>query len=82
MDKATEEHELNFGNCNSSRRIIREVCEKDREEFGVISGITNHNYYTNSFHIPVYYNIQAINKIRLEGPFHALCNGDILRILN
>ncbi|MGR5982466.1 anaerobic ribonucleoside-triphosphate reductase [Bacillus cereus] len=41
----------------------------------MISGITNHNYYTNSFHIPVYYNIQAINKIRLEGPFHALCNG-------
>ena len=56
--------------------------KKDREEFGVISGITNHNYYTNSFHIPVYYNMQAINKIRLEGPFHALCNGDILRILN
>ena len=49
--------------------------KKDREEFGEINGITNHNYYTNSFHIPVYYNIQAINKIRLEGPFHALCNG-------
>ncbi|PFL17558.1 anaerobic ribonucleoside-triphosphate reductase [Bacillus cereus] len=76
MDKATEEHELNFSViATPAEGLSGKFVKKDREEFGVISGITNHNYYTNSFHIPVYYNIQAINKIRLEGPFHALCNG-------
>ncbi|PGZ54083.1 anaerobic ribonucleoside-triphosphate reductase [Bacillus anthracis] len=76
MDKATEEHELNFSViATPAEGLSGKFVKKDREEFGMISGITNHNYYTNSFHIPVYYNIQAINKIRLEGPFHALCNG-------
>ncbi|MDA2165269.1 anaerobic ribonucleoside triphosphate reductase [Bacillus cereus] len=76
MDKATEEHELNFSViATPAEGLSGKFVKKDREEFGVISGITNHNYYTNSFHIPVYYNMQAINKIRLEGPFHALCNG-------
>ena len=83
MDKATEEHKLNFSViATPAEGLSGKFVKKDREEFGVISGITNHNYYTNSFHIPVYYNMQAINKIRLEGPFHALCNGDTLRILN
>jgi len=76
MDKATEEHQLNFSViATPAEGLSGKFVKKDRKEFGVISGITNHNYYTNSFHIPVYYNIQAINKIRLEGPFHALCNG-------
>ncbi|MCQ6287772.1 MULTISPECIES: anaerobic ribonucleoside triphosphate reductase [Bacillus cereus group] len=76
MDKATEEHQLNFSIiATPAEGLSGKFVKKDREEFGEISGITNHNYYTNSFHIPVYYNIQAINKIRLEGPFHALCNG-------
>ena len=76
MDKATEEHQLNFSViATPAEGLSGKFVKKDREEFGEINGITNHNYYTNSFHIPVYYNIQAINKIRLEGPFHALCNG-------
>ncbi|PGZ08020.1 anaerobic ribonucleoside-triphosphate reductase [Bacillus cereus] len=76
MDKATEEHQLNFSViATPAEGLSGKFVKKDREEFGVIRGITNHNYYTNSFHVPVYYNIQAINKIRLEGPFHALCNG-------
>lgn len=71
-----EEHQLNFSViATPAEGLSGKFVKKDREEFGEISGITNHNYYTNSFHIPVYYNIQAINKIRLEGPFHALCNG-------
>lgn len=69
MDKATEEHKLNFSViATPAEGLSGKFVKKDREEFGVISGITNHNYYTNSFHIPVYYNMQAINKIRLEGP--------------
>ncbi|MDD6088137.1 MAG: anaerobic ribonucleoside triphosphate reductase [Desulfovibrionaceae bacterium] len=47
----------------------------DRKRFGVQEGITDHDYYTNSFHIPVYFPISAYNKIRLEAPYHALTNG-------
>ena len=47
----------------------------DRKRFGSIEGITDKDYYTNSFHIPVYYGISAYNKIRLEAPYHALTNG-------
>lgn len=47
----------------------------DREKFGIIPGVTDREYYTNSFHIPVYYEINAFDKIRLEAPYHQLTNG-------
>ena len=47
----------------------------DREKYGKIEGVTDREYYTNSFHIPVYYPISAFDKIRLEAPYHALTNG-------
>ena len=46
----------------------------DRERYGEIPGITDREYYTNSFHIPVYYGISAFDKIRLEAPYHELTN--------
>ncbi len=46
----------------------------DRAKYGVIEGVTDRDYYTNSFHIPVYYNINAFEKIRREAPYHALTN--------
>jgi len=46
----------------------------DRERFGNIEGVTDKDYYTNSFHIPVYFPITAFDKIRLEAPYHALTN--------
>jgi len=46
----------------------------DKERFGVIEGITDKDYYTNSFHIPVGYKISIFNKIRLEAPYHELTN--------
>ncbi len=47
---------------------------KDKARFGVIPGITDREYYTNSFHVPVYHKISAAKKIRLEAPYHALTN--------
>lgn len=47
----------------------------DRERFGTIPGVTDREYYTNSFHIPVYFPITAFRKLRLEAPYHALTNG-------
>lgn len=47
----------------------------DKKKYGIIEGVTDRDYYTNSFHVPVYYNISAFKKIRLEAPYHALTNG-------
>jgi ribonucleoside-triphosphate reductase (formate) len=46
----------------------------DSQKYGIIEGVTDRDYYTNSFHIPVYYNISAFDKIRIEAPYHALTN--------
>lgn len=46
----------------------------DRNRYGSIPGVTDRDYYTNSFHVPVYYQTTAAEKIRIEGPFHELCN--------
>ena len=46
----------------------------DREMFGKIEGVTDREYYTNSFHVPVYYPIGVVKKIQLEAPYHALTN--------
>ncbi len=47
----------------------------DKKRYGEIEGITDKDFYTNSFHVPVYYNISAFKKINLEAPYHALTNG-------
>ncbi|MCL2402463.1 MAG: anaerobic ribonucleoside triphosphate reductase [Oscillospiraceae bacterium] len=46
----------------------------DRKRFGMLAGITDRDYYTNSFHIPVYYKMNAFDKIKIEAPYHALTN--------
>ena len=46
----------------------------DKKKYGIIPGVTDRDYYTNSFHVPVYYSISAFNKIKLEAPYHALTN--------
>ncbi|MEG2037598.1 MAG: anaerobic ribonucleoside-triphosphate reductase, partial [Ruthenibacterium sp.] len=66
---------LNFGLLATpaeglSGRFIR----MDKKRYGEIPGVTDREYYTNSFHIPVYYNISVYDKIQREAPFHALTN--------
>ena len=53
-----------------SGRFIR----MDQKRYGKIKGVTDREYYTNSFHIPVWHEISVYDKIRLEAPYHALCN--------
>lgn len=47
----------------------------DKKKYGIIPGVTDREYYTNSMHVPVYFPISAYKKIQLEAPYHALCNG-------
>ena len=75
MDEKSEETGLNFTLLATpaeglSGRFVR----IDKKRFGELPGITDREYYTNSFHIPVYYPIRAFDKIRLEAPYHALTN--------
>ena len=53
-----------------SGRFVR----MDRKACGEIKGVTDREYYTNSFHVPVYYPISAYRKIDIEAPYHALTN--------
>jgi len=46
----------------------------DKKKYGIIPGVTDREYYTNSFHVPVYHNISAYEKIKIEAPYHALTN--------
>lgn len=55
---------------NLSGRFVK----LDRERYGVIPGVTDRDYYTNSFHVPVYYPISAFKKIQIEAPYHAITN--------
>jgi ribonucleoside-triphosphate reductase len=74
-DKKSQELQMNFTLLATpaeglSGRFIR----MDQKRYGKISGVTDREYYTNSFHIPVWYPISAYEKIQLEAPYHALCN--------
>lgn len=75
LDKKAEETKFNYSLIATpaeglSGRFVR----IDKKRFGIIAGVTDRDYYTNSFHIPVYYNISAFDKIRIEAPYHALTN--------
>lgn len=75
-DQATNNHHLNFSVIATpaeglSGRFVR----IDKKEFGEIKGVTDRDYYTNSYHVPVYQPVGIRRKIDLEAPFHALCNG-------
>ena len=75
MDKASEKYQLNFSLLATpaeglSGRFVR----MDRKEYGVIPGVTDKEYYTNSFHVPVSFPISAYDKMRIEGAYHKYTN--------
>ena len=75
-DRAIEETGLNFSLiATPAEGLSGTFIRKDKVRFGILPGITDREYYTNSFHIPVYYDISAFDKLRLEAPYHALTNG-------
>ncbi|MBE5776217.1 MAG: anaerobic ribonucleoside triphosphate reductase [Clostridiales bacterium] len=75
MDKKTQETGMNYTLLATpaeglSGRFVR----MDKERFGIIEGVTDREYYTNSFHVPVYYNTSAFHKISTEAPYHGFTN--------
>lgn len=76
MDDAAQKYQLNFSLiATPAEGLSGRFVKLDRKLYGKIEGVTDRDYYTNSFHIPVYYPITAAQKIKLEGPYHALTNG-------
>ncbi|MDR1150546.1 MAG: anaerobic ribonucleoside triphosphate reductase [Clostridiales bacterium] len=75
LDKLTVEKKLNFTLIATPAEGLSGVfIIKDKKKFGIISGVTDKDYYTNSFHVPVYYKITAYEKILIEAPYHELTN--------
>ena len=75
LDDLSAEKQLNFTLLATpaeglSGRFVR----MDKKRYGIIKGVTDKDYYTNSFHVPVYYKISAFEKIQKEAPYHALTN--------
>jgi ribonucleoside-triphosphate reductase len=74
-DSKSEEHNLNITLfATPAEGLSGKFTKTDRKTFGAIEGVTDREYYTNSYHVPVYFPTKASTKIDLEAPFHNLCN--------
>lgn len=74
-DRLVEETKLNWScYATPAEGLSGKFIKQDKKIFGIIKGVTDKDYYTNSFHIPVNYNISIKNKIDIEAPYHKLCN--------
>lgn len=75
VDEEANKTKLNFSLlATPAEGLSGRFVKMDAKRFGVIEGVTDREYYTNSFHIPVYHKIGAFDKIKLEAPFHELTN--------
>jgi ribonucleoside-triphosphate reductase (formate) len=74
-DEYAQEYNLNFTLLASpAEGLAGRFTNIDKSIYGIIDGVTDKGYYTNSFHIPVKYKISMAEKIKLEAPYHALTN--------
>ena len=63
--------------CHSGRGTLGKFTKKDRKTFGIIPGVTDKEYYTNSNHVPVYYHCSPRHKAKIEAPTMNLLGADI-----
>lgn len=74
-DGYSKKHHLNFSLLGTpAEGLAGRFTRMDCKEFGKLKGVTDREFYTNSFHVPVYYPISAFEKIEIEAPYHELCN--------
>ncbi len=75
MDIETQNTGLNFTLiATPAEGLSGRFTRIDKKQYGIIEGVTNREYYTNSFHVPVYYHINAFDKIKIEAPYHEFTN--------
>ena len=74
--KLSDQYDLNFSVlATPAEGLSGKFTKKDREMFGVVKGVTDKDYYTNSNHVPVYYHCSADHKAKVEAPYHDLTRG-------
>lgn len=74
-DKYANEYKMNFSLiATPAEGLSGRFVNIDKSIYGTIEGITDKDYYTNSFHVPVYYDISISKKVNIEAPYHALTN--------
>ncbi len=75
MDEESNKRKLNFTLlATPAEGLSGRFVKIDKKVYGEIKGVTDKQYYTNSFHVPVYYDINAVKKIDIEAPYHELTN--------
>jgi ribonucleoside-triphosphate reductase len=75
MDEASKKYQLNFSViATPAEGLSGRFVKIDKKRYGIIPGVTDRDYYTNSFHVPVYFPISAFKKLAIEGKYHALTN--------
>lgn len=75
-DRLTEKYKLNWScYATPAEGLSGKFIKQDQKIFGIIKGVTDKDYYTNSYHVPVGYPISIKEKIDIEAPYHKLCNG-------
>jgi ribonucleoside-triphosphate reductase len=78
-DRFTQETHQNWSTfATPAESTAGDFARANQQRFGKIKGVTDREYLTNSMHVPVYYHIKAIDKIRIEAPYHALCNAGVI----
>ncbi len=76
VDMESQKEKMNFTLiATPAEGLSGRFVKMDRKRYGLIEGVTDRDYYTNSFHVPVYHKISAFNKIKIEAPYHELTNG-------
>lgn len=76
VDICSKKYDLNFSVlATPAEGLSGKFTKKDRKKYGVVPGVTDKDYYTNSNHVPVYYHCSAKHKAAVEGPYHELTRG-------
>ena len=75
-DEYSEQYHHNYSIlATPAEGLSGKFTKKDRKQFGIIPGVTDRDYYTNSNHVPVYYKCTAMKKAQVEAPYHDLTRG-------
>jgi anaerobic ribonucleoside-triphosphate reductase len=75
IDNFAEEYDLNYTLlATPAEGLSGRFVKSDKQVYGIIPGVTDKEYYTNSFHVPVDFELSSFEKVTIEGPYHEFTN--------
>lgn len=76
VQELSEKYDMNFSVlATPAEGLSGKFTKRDRKKYGIVPGVTDRDYYTNSNHVPVYYKCSAAHKAKIEAPYHDLTRG-------